>query len=241
MSQEQNRRIAFFVEGRTELSFLSGFLLPLIYNYENISIECFPSKESYNGEQYNYINRDCSIEFIIKDVGADNAVLSTIQNNKKKYNKIFGLRDAKSEQYNIYWKRKHPDKKIGVDISLVEQMKDNLNEEIDDENAEIYFSIMEIEAWLLAFYKAYVKINELLTSEYIKKEMKCDLRITDSQEIINPTTKLRKLIEYEKGFPEKILKHVKKEDIEDLRKENKVSSFFELYDSLFLLKSKVIS
>ena len=243
MSQEQNKRIAFFVEGKTELSFLSKFLLPLIYGYENISIECFPSKDAYSCGQYNYKNQNCSIEFIIRDVGADNAVLSVIKKNKGKYNKIFGLRDVKSEQYNIYWKRNYPDKKIGVDISLVEQMRDDLNKRLNDKNAEIYFSIMEIEAWLLAFYKIYVKISRLLTPVYIEKKIGYNLETTDPQKIINPATQLKKLkrIGYKKGFPEKVLSHLEKEDIDDLKNGNKISSFFELYDSLFLLKSKIIS
>lgn len=244
MSQGQNRKIAFFVEGKTELSFLSRFLLPLVYGYNNISIECFPPKESYNCGQYNYINQNCSIEFIIKDVGADNAVLSAINkiDNKKNYNKIFGLRDAKSEVYNIYWKRKYPNKKIDVDIDLVKQIKDDLNKEIGNENAKIYFSIMEIEAWLLAFYKVYIKINKLLTLEYIEKKIGYNLETADSQEIMNPATQLKKLEEigYKKGFPGKILKHLDKKDVDDLRSGNKISSFFELCDDLFLLKSKVI-
>jgi hypothetical protein len=62
-----------------------------------------------------------------------------------------------------------------------------------------YFAIMEFEAWLLAMYENFEKINSLLTIEFIKNNLGYDLSMIDPQiEFFKPSNEIRKILKIDK-------------------------------------------
>ena len=100
---------------------------------------------------------------------------------------------------------------------------------------------MEIEAWFIADKNLFQKINPILTFEYIQQQLGHDLKKKDPElEYDHPTIIIRSIYNlagktYKKNIGDcyKIADNIDFEYLYfDVKKENKIHSFFDFVDSL---------
>ncbi|MCP4110641.1 MAG: hypothetical protein GY749_34815 [Desulfobacteraceae bacterium] len=128
--------------------------------------------------------------FQIIDVGGDNAVLNRILKREQYmwnsgYDKIIGLRDMYSREQV---------QKIDDNITqkFIKGANNTLkNKAKSPDKIVMCFAIMEIEAWLLAVYNVFEKLDSRLTVEYIKKHINIDLENIDPEtEFFHPANQI---------------------------------------------------
>ena len=190
-------KIALFTEGQTEQIFVRSLLFQVIDN-SKLSLDCI--KLHGGGEisvPFPYICPDPKVHFLIIDVGNDNRVLSAIGEREERlfeagYEKVIGLRDMYSEAYD----KRSPG---NIDDRLTENFIENAQIIIDDmskpESIVLIFAIMEIEAWFLAMYNLFSKIDETLSVEFIEKQIRINLKKIDPQkDFYKPSSELKKIL-----------------------------------------------
>lgn len=184
------KKIACFVEGQTEQIFVER-LFQEIAGYKEISIETFKfqgrkdNRRSQSLQQS--IKKDAPFFVLLYNCDCDSQVLSDIRKEHDRltnsgYEKILGLRDlyptplAKKQEVekgirgNLkVWQHK------GIPISM------NL-------------AVMEVEAWFLAEWNYFAKIDNRLTCDFILQQCGLDLRnIVDIEQIVHPSEDLDKI------------------------------------------------
>lgn len=98
---------------------------------------------------------------------------------------------------------------------------------------EIYFAIMEIEAWFLGMYSLFERLNSLLKIEYIKDELGYDLSIINPQNtFLKPSDFVKCVFElvgrkYKKSISdvESICIKMNKEDFDNAFENGRCDSF----------------
>lgn len=239
------RKIAIFVEGKTELIFARE-ILPKIFGHEAVSFICLRLRqESWTDEEYRYKSSNAKLHFLIVDVGGDERVLSVIKERetemieKRKFNKIIGLRDMYSEEY-----KKLSDK---IDLRAIKKIIKAANNEVasmtNHQKIQLHFAIMEIEAWFLAFYKIFARLDKKLTVEFIERKLGVNLEQIDPQTyFLKPSNQVKTISNhsskfiYKKGKIENIMSIIQVSDFENVQKNKKVSAFVDFYKELQKLK-----
>jgi hypothetical protein len=209
------KRIAIFTEGQTELIFVREFLLK-VGDLNKISFECV---KLHAGNEtpvdYDYNNPLSKIHFLIINVQNDNKVLSAILEkenyllNKKQYKRIIGLRDMYSRKYREVSPGKISKKLIRETIETVNEILEE--QTTDSEKIGFYFSIMEIETWILSMYNLFAKINEALTVDHIEVELGFNLSDIDPQlTFFKPSNELSEIFKLVDESYDKKLKDVER-------------------------------
>lgn len=158
------KKVGIFVEGQTEQIFIEKLIYQIFSNVYINSIEFYGGRLFIEG-----VDKNTKVDyfFLIIDVGNDEKVLSSVLDNASKmiqigYCKVFGLRDL------------YP--KFRDDEGEVETI---INELISGseykENIECFLAVMETEAWFLADYNVFSRIDKKLTYQYIKDKLGVDL------------------------------------------------------------------
>lgn len=180
------KKIACFVEGQTEQIFVER-LFQEIAGYKKISIETY----KFQGGKTNRIIqplklstvKDVPFFVLLYDCGNDAHVVSDIRKQHQSlinsgYEKILGLRDLypiplgkKEEIENGIRGLLKPLQKIGVPIAVI-------------------LAVMEIEAWFLAEWNYFTKIDNCLTPEFILQECGLDLKSIDVEQRLHPSQDL---------------------------------------------------
>ena len=186
------KKLAIFVEGKTEQIFVNK-LLREIAGTINISIE-IQSQE-----------RRKFVEVIMKDIetsatkffvliynsGGDGRVASDIKKQYRKltesgYERIIGLRDI------------HP-KSIIQKSKLQSELENILPKGSIPIN--IVIAVMEVEAWFLAEYNHFLKIDPGLTPEKIQLEFGFNPQTEDMEQRLHPTNDMELIYNYAgKGY-----------------------------------------
>ncbi len=190
------RKVAIFTEGHSELIFVRH-LLHLLFGYESLSFECFKLHAHDLQEQpYGYSPPDPDFYFLLVNVGNDSRVVSAIRDREaglfsEGYEHIIGLRDMYSEEYC--------DRSQVRDDTVIQEFANSQNAVIAKlgcpDKIQIHFAIMEFEAWLLAMYDLFQKIDRLLTVEHIDVELGFDLRNIDPErEFFHPTIQFGQIL-----------------------------------------------
>ena len=192
-------KIAVFVEGQGELIFFRKMILHLLSDINiPFSFECLKlNSGDFCDVPYKQNNPEAIVHFMIINVGNDERVLTVIKEREENllqngYSKIIGLRDMYSKAY-----RK---KSLGiinenVNNQFIKSVESIIQLMSDPEKVSFYFSIMEIEAWWLSMYSIFVKINELLTVDYINENLGFRLDILDPEkEFFHPATVLTQVL-----------------------------------------------
>jgi hypothetical protein len=181
------KKIACFVEGQTEQIFVER-LFQEIAGDKKISIETY----KFQGGKANRIIQPLKLSTIknapffvlLYDCGNDAHVVSDIRKQhqsliKKGYEKILGLRDlypiplGKKEEIEIGIRGfLKPLQKIGVPISVI-------------------FAVREIEAWFLAEWHYFDKLDSRLTPDFILQELRLDLKNIDVEQRPHPSEDLK--------------------------------------------------
>lgn len=180
------KKIAFFVEGKTEQLFLESFLLE-IFNKNEITIEKVKitggSSTQLNIKTINAIDLKIKTQYyiLIYDVGGENNIKSYILNRretllKSGYSIIIGIRD-------VFPKFERKD---------IQKLLDNLYFKTPQNELPIKFilQIMEIEAWFLAETSHFQKINKRLTVDLIHKKLLFNPIMDNMEERNNPASDL---------------------------------------------------
>jgi hypothetical protein len=181
------KKIACFVEGQTEQIFVER-LFQEIAGHKNISIKTYKFQGGKANRKIQTLKlstiKNAPFIVLLYDCGNDAHVVSDIIKQhqsltKKGYEKILGLRDlypkplGKKEEIETGIRGiLRPLQKIGVPISVI-------------------LAVMEIEAWFLAEWHYFDKLDSRLTPDFILQELNLDLINTDVEKRPHPTEDLK--------------------------------------------------
>lgn len=229
------QKIAIITEGQTELIFIRNMLVRLA-DLSKISFECLTlHARTMQHVPWDHKNSYSEVHFQIVNVGNDDRVLTHILKSeenlyKEGFDKIVGVRDMYSREY-----KKFSPKRIDEDLSA--EIISNVKEEIDGaqrpQNIKFFFSIMEIESWIVAMYNLFEKIDEKLTLDHISNKLKYDLKKIDPQKVFfKPSSTLKSILSlaglhYDKhlGEVENLCKNMDDLDYLDAIEDNRCFNF----------------
>ena len=237
------KKVAIFTEGQTELIFVREFLLRLI-DPSKMRLECMELL-AYKPTPvpYRYTCPNPELYFLIINVHGDEAVISYIRDREKSlveesgYEKILGLRDMYCDDY----RRLSPS---GINESVSKQLIQSCNSTIQNMNypnrIKLHFAIMEIEAWFLAMYNIFQKIDSRLTNDLIQEELGIDLKNIDPQiEFFRPEDQLNDIFvlcerQYNKkrGDCELICNRMDVVDFDNARENGRCKNFDAFYQEI---------
>lgn len=193
-----NRKLAVFVEGQTELVFVREFLKQWYgYDVNVVGFDCYNllAKEFCDAE-YKYGSEDSENYFMIVNVGNDKSVLSSIIGRlkflrNKGFQLVVGLRDMYSSQY-IKDAHKH---EIVDEVSRqhVESVKKILSDLEDGVFVDFHFAIMEVEAWFMGMDGFVERLDERLTRDFVSQNLNISLDDDPEKTLFHPAAELGKI------------------------------------------------
>lgn len=193
-----NRKLAVFVEGQTELVFVREFLKQWYgYDVNVVGFDCYNllAKEFCDAE-YKYGSEDSENYFMIVNVGNDKSVLSSIIGRlkflrNKGFQLVVGLRDMYSSQY-IKDAHKH---EIVDEVSRqhVESVKKILSDLEDGVFVDFHFAIMEVEAWFMGMDGFVERLDERLTRDFVCQNLNISLDDDPEKTLFHPAAELGKI------------------------------------------------
>lgn len=193
-----NRKLAVFVEGQTELIFVREFLKQW-YNYDAnmVGFDCYKLlANEFCDAEYRYGNEESENYFFIVNVGNDGSVLSSIKKRmvflkNKGFQIIVGLRDMYSSQYIADAGKRE------INDSVCQQHIESVNEVLQGiENGtfvDFHFAIMEVEAWFLGMAGFLEKVDGMLTLDYVQKQTGLNLEDDPEKSVFHPAAELGKI------------------------------------------------
>ena len=180
-------KIAFFVEGKTERIFIENFL-DSYYTHPFFNVESYElkgqrativTKSNYEDDTVNY-------QFLIFDVGGDGRVASAIYErhnhliNQIGFSHIFGIRDL--FPYSI------------EQLDSIETIFNKIyNNDPILQKISLVVAIMEIEAWFLADFRFFEKVNPGLTSTTINESLNINIEEDDIEAYKHPAKIIDKI------------------------------------------------
>jgi len=183
------KKIACFVEGQTEQMFVEK-LFQEIAGYHNISIETYKfyghkSNRKLLPQQFNSSKiKNAPFFVLLYDCSGDSHVVSDIKKQHSSltnngYEKIIGLRD-------LYPKSLDQQEEIekGIRGFLKPLQKKGIP-------VSVNLAVMEIEAWFLAEWHHFAKIDSRLSTDFILQECGFDLKNVDVEKRPHPTQDLQ--------------------------------------------------
>lgn len=229
------RKVAVYVEGMTELVFVyhtifahfqsdwTAFYLDFLSTSPSDRIELAHPYGDENAENY----------FLIYNCGADESVIPTMierypSHIQQGFNAVIGLRDIHGFRYFEIYKAGHEK----IEWPKVSEMMHDLEATVASADSSgtmaIRFSIMEIEAWLLA-------MPDLLAEVYPGFPYKRIASIDPEVSFVHPFKELSDMTPYEKHFNivESAFSHITSAHLETLLKSGKCASFAHFYKCLF--------
>lgn len=181
------RKVALFVEGQTERIFIEK-LIENIFTYPSFDIQSY----SLRGDRAKMV-RACRMDnnleyfFLIFDVSSDGRLASAIIEragklvSEKGYTHIFGIRDIFPNSI--------------LDIDHIRSIFDDAicRKGINSETVSLFFAVMEIEAWFLADYACFQKIDSSLTPTYIDNALGIHIQTDDIEAYDHPAVMIDKI------------------------------------------------
>lgn len=237
------RKVLIITEGQTELIFVRNLLINTI-DSSKLSFECIQIRgNAEQGVPYPYKNPDAELDFLIIDVGNDEAVMDTIKERErhffeKGFEKIIGIRDMYCAKYR---KRSRI-----ISDEVIQDFIDAQNKVVQEltnrENIAMCFAIMETEAWFISMHTLLQKVDPALTIEYIKSKLGFDLQVIDPQQVFfHPSDELKKILGLvgrtytkSKHEVEMVTSGLDLDDLEMGTKNGKCSSFKKFLDEIEL-------
>lgn len=231
------RKIAIFVEGKTEYIFVREFLCGWYeYNADKVGIECYEFRaENANQVPYPFGQRDSENFYLIYNVGNDQSVISKMLKEHSRlqqsgFQLIVGLNDMYCDEYHKAVQNRQID--IKVNERFISMRKDIIRQKGLEEVVKSHFAIMEVEAWFLGMYDFLSRLDAKLQPGLIMQELGID--ITDDPEITyyHPAKRLDDIYQlagkrYGKHESDicAITSCFTKQDYQNLMKSNKCQSF----------------
>lgn len=235
------KKIAIYVEGQTEQVLINHLILTW-WQHSGISIQNIKllSDQGFKSPLRNFIpdfKNDADIDFLITNVDGVGSLASAIaaraNNQRKQGFEILGLRDLYAEDFENL-----PSQTIEEKIGRI---RSNFKRALEIKKCEhietigLFFSVMEVESWLLAFPRAlsaWAKIGEERIYELI------DGRPLES--IKRPSNVLEQIAGKEKNHKKfhevmALVSSIAYEEIYDVFHSNRVPSFSFFWDRLLSL------
>ncbi|SFE92160.1 protein of unknown function [Chitinophaga sp. CF118] len=237
-------RTAVFVEGQTELIFVRELLLK-VFEYQNISLECFNlfTDTNFHPTDYAFPNPDAAHFFQIINVGNDKSVLTRILKRESYlknagFQRIIGLRDMYSGEYRDLVKNQ------SIDNDINQKFIDGHRSQIKSGDIFFSFAIMEIESWLLGLRRSFERMDNRLTPEFINEHVGFDLNTVDPEKtFFHPADNVHDIFQLvgqryskSKGDINALVSHIERNDYIELLESTKCNSFKEFYGSLQIPK-----
>lgn len=172
-------KISIFVEGQTERIFLAKLLEKYLTPPEFEIESCRLIGDGIHMTRRRNIHSGIHIYVLIYDVGNDERVVSVLLEkaeymiSNKGYSNLLALRD-------LY--PKHIQEKSRV----VNAIQREFNKYSYSNKLKLILAIMETEAWFLADYNLFSRMNSQLTPEYIQEETSYDLVNNDPESYYHP-------------------------------------------------------
>jgi hypothetical protein len=181
------RKLAIFVEGRTEVLFLDR-LIRAVAGPEVQIQRAMATGGASSGRTLEIIksdtNQGASYYVLLVNSGTDSRVKSDIRDRydgliNSGYSRIIGLRDA------------YPT----VERKDLSKLREGLMLGMKDQPITVLFvlAVMEVEAWFIAEYNHFRKIHPGLTLEAIKRCCGFDPSANDMQALAHPSEELSKI------------------------------------------------
>lgn len=192
------RKLAVFVEGQTELIFVREFLKQW-YNYDAtvVGFNCYNLlANEFCDAEYKYGSDNSENYFFLVNVGNDGSVLSSIIGRmrflqNKGFQLVVGLRDMYSKQY-IKDAGKHE-----IVDAVTQQHMESVNAVLQGYGVgafvDFHFAIMEVEAWFLGMSSFMEKVDERLTTEYVRQNVGISLEDDPEKSIFHPAAELGRI------------------------------------------------
>ena len=236
------RKVAIFTEGQSEQIFIRHLLLQVM-DCSKISFRCL---RLYAGRdipaKYDYLNPNAKIHFLIVNVGQDEKVLSILKEReanliRKGFDRIVGLRDMYSEEYS---KRSNSEINNSVTMSFIDGWNSTIQKMSDPSKIRMHIAIMEIEAWFLAIYHIFERMNSILSVDYIENKLGINLADIDPQtEFFIPSEEVNRIfqlvgLQYKKKEHdiESICSKINNDDLCNAFKNGRCSRLKDFYEEL---------
>lgn len=228
------KKIALFVEGKSELIFVKELLLK-ISNYSKIKIDCFKvlTDNNFTNDDSSYSSSPVKVEVLLINVGGDQKVVSAIRSRAKGllaqgFTTIWGLRDMYSEEYD---RRSGGKIDNAITNKVIMSVSNIFCSDGLSRNVKVFFSVMELEAWFLGFFNALKALG--FSVDAIKKIIGKDVTTIDPEtEFFKPKTTLSCICKAiwkknydEAGFAHKISAQIQLKEMKDLAKSGRISHF----------------
>lgn len=233
---------AIFVEGQSEMIFVSDFLVKIFdHDWNRLHLSCLeliadnvqPVSDPFWGDN----NSEC--HYLILNCGNDNSVTSIMRKrmvgmSNKGFVQFIGLRDVYGD---IYKKKNHNHRSVNFDI--IKEMHDtqSLCIKCEDINSQLHFAVMEFEAWMLGLIEVFIN-NRTKEIDSIIQDVGFDFRV-NIENIYHPSSIIKKIYS---SFGEKydkqqhdirsFLSSINKNDYINLINSNKCPSFNYFVSSL---------
>jgi len=240
------KRIAIFVEGKTEFFFVFR-IIRLIFDARNISYHGFELiGKKLQPMRYECFNDQSQYFFQVVIVGNDERVISVIKENEasmveRGFNLIIGLRDMYS---------KHYDKQArgSINPEITRKFQDSTKSDVEHmknpSKISFHYAVMELEAWFLSMYKILERIHQDLTVDRIKDMLGIDLSSLDpEQKFYKPSIIFRQIlglenVTYKKSESDikKVVNKIELEDLDSLVKSNKCKCCVDFYREIDALR-----
>jgi len=237
------KKIAVFTEGQTELIFVREFLFRLI-DPSKLSLQCYELlAHNLSPVPFSYSSPSPEVHFMIINAQGDEGVFSSIGEReidlieKGGYEKIIGLRDMYSAVYEKLSPGLINDR---VSRKLAQSYNLTIQNMTYSNKIKLYLAVMEIEAWFLAMYNIFQKIDSKLTVDFIKQNLGIDLKNIDPQiEFFKPSNQVQDIFglhnmaySKKKSEIESIVSKMDLSDFDNARENNRCSCFATFYQEV---------
>lgn len=240
-------KYAFFVEGQSEAIFIRELLLRM-HCHSDIEIECTDLYFNRTARKIPaFTTPDPQKYFSIIVAGSDESVLGAIKERESNlilndFQLIFGIRDMYSREYieGLADIRLFQVIDSRVTNHFLDRHANAISTMTHPEKIRFFFTIMEIEAWYLAFYPFLERVNSRLTPDFINTETGYDLKNIDPETtFFHPAVTLGKIyalvgMTYSKSYDDdmSIVNQLPYEMIDIISQSGKVNSFINFYNEL---------
>lgn len=186
--EQHKKKIAFFVEGQTELIFLTELLFAYL-GHQNLRVEQRQADGPYIKEltAVGSPPEETIYDILIVDCQGDARVLSAIDERQKylknkEYSQVIGLRDL----YN-------PQQKNVTHEALKAEIADYLETIECLIPSNVFIAVMEVEAWFLCVPDFFGAVNAALDPATVTAAAGFDLTTADIEAIGHPARVIQKV------------------------------------------------
>lgn len=229
------RKVAVYVEGMTELVFVYHTILAHYQSdWTSFHLDYLNTSPSNRIDlERPYGDKNADNQFLIYNCGSDESVIPMMierfhSHIQQGFSAVVGLRDIHGSRYFDIYKAGHEK----VEWTKVKAMMHDLETTVASADPSgtmtIRFSIMEIEAWLLA-------MPDLLAEVYSDFSRDRVDSVNPEVAFIHPFKVLSEMTTYEKHFNivESVLSHITNAHLTTLLNSGKCASFARFYKCLF--------